>query len=129
MAYFAQIDEDTTVLQVISISNNDAPDPAPTHSEPLGQAFIADVLGLPGEWRQTSYNGKFRKQYCGPGFRYDADADVFIAPQPFPSWTLDANYDWQPPTPMPSEGGPWAWDDSALPNGVIDADGNVTPDA
>lgn len=110
MAYFAQIEDDGTVLQVISISNHDAPDPAPSHSEPLGQAFIAS-LGLPGVWRQTSYNGNFRKQYAGPGYRYDADADVFITPQPFPSWTLDANHDWQPPTPMPSEGGPWWWDE------------------
>ena len=114
MAYFAQVDTNGVVLQVISISNTDAPDPAPTHSEPLGQAFIADTLGLPGEWRQTSFNGNFRKQYCGPGFRYDAAADVFIAPQPFPSWILDANHDWQPPTPRPSEGGPWAWDEETL---------------
>lgn len=114
MAYFAELDENSNVLQVISVSNNDAPDPAPAHSEPLGQAFIADTLGLAGEWRQTSYNGNFRKQYCGPGYRYDADADVFIAPQPFPSWTLDANHDWQPPMPMPSEGGPWAWDEDSL---------------
>lgn len=114
MAYFAQLDNDGTVLQVISISNTDAPDPAPTNSEPLGQAFIANVLGLPGEWRQTSYNGNFRKQYCGPGYRYDADADVFISPQPFPSWTLDTNHDWQPPTPQPSGGGPWRWDEESL---------------
>ena len=114
MAYFAELDENSNVLQVISVSNNDAPDPAPAHSEPLGQAFIADTLGLAGEWRQTSDNGNFRKQYCGPGYRYDAAADVFIAPQPFPSWTLDANHDWQPPTPMPSEGGPWVWDEATL---------------
>jgi hypothetical protein len=113
MAYFAQIDEDGTVLQVISISNADAPDPAIEHSEPLGQAFIADVLGLPGEWRQTSYNGRFRKQYAGVSYRYDADADVFIPPQPFPSWTLDANHDWQAPTPRPAEGR-WYWDEDTL---------------
>jgi hypothetical protein len=109
MAYFCEIDESGTVLRVIAISNDDAPDPATTHSEPLGQAFIAS-LGLPGEWRQTSYNNNFRKQYCGPGFTYDADADVFVAPQPFPSWTLDAAHDWQPPTPMPEEG-EWLWDE------------------
>lgn len=114
MAYFAQLGYGNIVQQVISVSNADAPDPAPTHSEPLGQAFIAEVLALPGEWRQTSYNGNFRKQYCGPGYTYDADADVFVAPQPFPSWTLDANHDWQPPTPMPSEGGPWVWDEGTL---------------
>jgi hypothetical protein len=113
MAYFAQIDDDGTVLQVIAVSNDDAPDPAPEHSEPHGQAFIRS-LGLPGEWRQTSFNGNFRKQYCGPGFRYDAEAEVFVAPQPFASWSLDANHDWQPPTPMPEEGGPYTWDEDTL---------------
>jgi hypothetical protein len=114
MAYFAQIDNDGTVLQVISVSNADAPDPAPQHSEPLGRAFIANVLGLPGTWVQTSWSGSMRKQYCGPGYRYGADADVFIAPQPFASWTLDANHDWQAPTPMPEEGGPYTWDEDTL---------------
>lgn len=110
MAYFAQLDEGGTVLQVISVSNADAPDPAPSNSEPLGLAFIAS-LGLSGQWRQTSFNGNFRKQYCGPGFRYDAEADVFIAPQPYPSWMLDANHDWHPPTPVPSGEGHWVWDE------------------
>ena len=114
MASFAQINTDGTVLQVISVSNADAPDPAPTHSEPMGQAFIADVLRLPGKWRQTSFSGSIRKQFAGIGWRYDADADVFIAPQPYPSWSLDANHDWQPPTPYPSEGGPWSWDEATL---------------
>jgi hypothetical protein len=114
MAYFAHIDTDGTVVQVISVSNDDAPDPAPEHSEPLGQAFIAEVLGLAGAWVQTSWSGKIRKQYCGPGYRYDADADVFIAPQPFPSWTLDANHDWQPPTPYPSDGNDYVWDEGTL---------------
>jgi hypothetical protein len=114
MAYFAQLDDDGTVLQVISISNDDATDPAPTHSEPLGQAFIADVLGLPGVWRQTSFNHSWRKQFAGIGHRYDAEGDVFVRPAPFPSWSLDANYDWQPPTPMPAEGGPWDWDEPTL---------------
>jgi hypothetical protein len=113
MAYFAQIDQDGIVLQVISVSNDDAPDPAPEHSEPLGQAFLAS-LGLEGEWRQTSYNDTFRKQYCGPGYRYDPQADVFIAPQPYPSWTLDANFDWQPPLPYPTDGNLYRWDEETL---------------
>ena len=113
MAYFAQIDANGIVQQVISINNADAPDPAPGHSEPLGQAFIAS-LGLPGEWRQTSWSGSIRKQFAGIGWRYDAESDVFVSPQPYPSWTLDANHDWQPPTPMPSEGGPWVWDEETL---------------
>lgn len=81
MAYFAQIADDGTVLQVISVSNADAPDPAPANSEPLGRAFIADVLGLPGTWVQTSFNATFRGHYAGPGYVYDAQADEFLPPQ------------------------------------------------
>lgn len=114
MAHFAHLDQYGVVKQVIVVSNDDAPDPAPSNSEPLGQVFIADVLGLPGEWRQTSYHGNFRKQYAGIGFQYHADGDVFTEPQPYPSWTLDSNHDWQPPTPMPTEGGPWRWDEDTV---------------
>ena len=118
MAYFAQIDDDGTVLNVISISNADAPDPAPEHSEPLGQAFIAALAvndpRLEGTWIQTSYSGRIRKQYAGKGMRYDAEADVFISPQPFPSWTLDASHDWQPPTPYPTDGNLYRWDEETL---------------
>lgn len=116
MAYFAQIDDDGTVLRVISVSNEHAPDPAPAHSEPLGQAFIANALGLDGTWRQTSYNNSWRKMYAGPGYLFDADAEVFYMPQPFPSWSLDANHDWQPPTPYPAGAGPaeYVWDEDTL---------------
>jgi len=60
--------------------------------------------------KRTSYNAEtngYRKQYAGIGYIYDADADVFVAPQPYPSWTLDENYDWQPPTSKPE--GNYAW--------------------
>ena len=47
----------------------------------------------------------------GIGYTYDADANVFIAPQPFGSWTLDSNYDWQPPTPKPTDGKEYSWNE------------------
>jgi len=108
MAHFAHI-ENGIVQQVIVVSNDDAPDPYP-NSEPLGQAFIAS-LGLPGEWRQTSYHGNFRANYAGPGYIYDAQADVFYPPQPFPRWTLDGNWDWQPPVPYPNDG-EYVWNET-----------------
>lgn len=119
MAYFVKIDADGYVIDGISVSNDDAPDPAPQHSEPIGQAFIARLAEgdprLEGTWVQTSFNGTFRRRYAnGAGFRYDADADVFVAPQPFPSWTLDANHDWQPPTPYPTDGNLYRWDEDTL---------------
>ena len=61
--------------------------------------------------KRTSYNNKIRKQYAGIGFTYDPVADVFIAPQPFPSWTLDSNHDWQPPIPYPNDGLMYAWNE------------------
>ena len=61
---------------------------------------------------RTSYNGNIRKQYAGIGWSYDSDADVFVQPQPFPSWSLDSNHDWQSPTPKPD--GDVYWDESSL---------------
>lgn len=78
MAHFARIDSNT-VAEVIVISDDVAPDPAP-NNEQQGQAFIADVLGLAGEWKQTSYNGNFRGVYAGIGYTYDPDLDEFVAP-------------------------------------------------
>ena len=63
--------------------------------------------------KRTSYNGNIRKQYAGIGYTYDAVNDVFVAPQPYPSWSLDNNFDWQPPTLMPTEGR-WYWDENNL---------------
>lgn len=105
MAHFAQMDG-ATVLRVIVVHNNDAP------NEAAGIAFCKSLFGADTEWLQCSYNANIRKQYPGAGFTYDAGANVFIAPQPFPSWTLDTNHDWQPPTPRP-EGNGWVWDEAS----------------
>ena len=61
-----------------------------------------------GTWVQTSYNTDggvhklggtpLRKNYAGIGFTYDSSKDAFIAPQPFPSWTLnESKCIWEPP--------------------------------
>jgi hypothetical protein len=113
MAHFAHV-LNSTVQQVIVISDNDAPDPAPSHSEPLGQAFIRDVLQLEGEWVQTSYNSKFRAHYAGIGYTWDAVNEVFYPPQPYPSWSLDANWNWQPPVPYPNDGHIYKWDENTI---------------
>jgi hypothetical protein len=104
MAHFAQIDENNIVTQVLVV---------PDEQEHRGQEFLADDLGLGGKWIQTSYNHKIRKQYAGIGYSYDEVADVFITPQPFPSWTLDSNHDWQPPVPYPIDDLMYNWDEEA----------------
>ena len=109
MAHFAQIENDI-VLQVIVVHNNELLDNG-IESEAKGIAFCKSLFG--GNWVQTSYNGNIRKQYAGIGYTYDVNADVFISPQPYPSWTLNLNYDWQPPVVKPSEG-IWTWNESNL---------------
>ena len=66
--------------------------------------------GTPYTVKRTSYNGNIRKKFASIGFSYDPVADVFIAPQPYPSWTLDNDFNWQPPTPRP-EGMGWNWNE------------------
>ena len=109
MAHFAKINNGT-VEQVIVVHNNELLVKG-VETESKGAQFCHDLLC--GEWVQTSYNGNMRKQYAGIGYTYDDDADVFIAPQPFASWSLDDDYDWQPPTPMPSvKGKRYVWDEA-----------------
>jgi hypothetical protein len=100
----------TVVTQVLVVSNDDAP------TEIDGQTFLAS-LGLEGEWVQTSYNnnpieGASRHKYASIGDTWNGT--VFIASQPFPSWSLDENDDWQPPTPMPTDGGTYSWNEEEL---------------
>lgn len=102
MAHFAEIDENGTVLRVLVVGDD---------QEHRGQDFLANDLGLGGTWVQTSYNHRIRKQYAGIGFKYDADADIFIAPQPFASWTLDSNYDWQAPVAKPNDENIYTWNE------------------
>ena len=69
--------------------------------------------------KRTSYNHKIRKQFAGIGFVFDDLRDEFVAPQPYPSWTLDENNDWQPPTPQPPDFPPsdekyWSWNEEDL---------------
>ena len=56
-----------------------------------------------GIWKQTSYNNNFRKQYSGIGFVYDSTKDKFLSPQPWASWSLNSDDDWQAPVTYPTD--------------------------
>ena len=96
MSHFAEIRDG--IVQRVIVAEQDF-----INSGAVGDSFL---------WVQTSYNNNFRKQYAGIGYRYDKAADVFVAPQPYPSWTLDDNHDWVPPTAMPSDGKEYTWDEA-----------------
>jgi len=109
MAHYAQIDENNIVTQVIVIDNKDTADANGVEKEYIGAAFCERLFG--GTWKQTSYNGNIRKNYAGIGYTYNADIDAFVAPQPYASWTLDANAQWQAPVAMPTDGKMYSWDE------------------
>jgi hypothetical protein len=107
MAHYAFLDENNIVTEVITgIDETELIEgltPEVWYGNFRGQTCV-----------RTSYNATngFRKQYAGIGFTYDADADQFVAPQPYASWSLDSNNDWQAPTPKPA--GNFVWDESEL---------------
>jgi len=99
MTYFAKLDEKNLVLIVV----------AGREEDDGKEQELSDRTG--DRYVQTSYDGSFRAHYAGIGYTYDADADVFYAPQPYPSWTLDDAWNWQPPVPYPDDGGMYVWDE------------------
>jgi hypothetical protein len=113
MAHFAKLDEQGTVIDVNVVNNetlNNLPFP---ESEPVGVAFLTEWSGGYTNWKQTSYNANFRKNYAGIGYTYDAVLDAFIAPKPYPSWLLNTETcQWVPPTPYPSDGNLYTWDET-----------------
>lgn len=116
MAHFAQIDENNIVTQVLVIDQ---------------ETINTGHFGDPSTFVQTSYNTRggvhygqdgqpdngtpLRKNYAGIGYIYDSQLDAFYAPQPYASWTLnEETCYWESPTPMPSDGKLYTWDEDTL---------------
>ena len=107
MAHFAKV-ENGVVTQVIVIDQ-----------ETLNLGHWGD----PSLWVQTSYNTQANKHtqggtpvrgnYAGIGYTYDKVNDVFYPAQPFASWTISESTDWvwTPPTPMPTDGKMYSWNE------------------
>ncbi|NBX51588.1 hypothetical protein EBT25_17065 [bacterium] len=110
MAHFARLDENNIVTSVIVVDNKDTADASGVEKEHIGAAFCERLLG--GNWKQTSYNGNFRKHYAGIGYTYDSVLDAFVPPKPYASWTLDGDANWQPPVVMPTDGQMYSWDEA-----------------
>jgi hypothetical protein len=94
MAHYAFLDENNIVTEVIvGIDETELIEGL----EP--EIWYGNFRGV--KCIRTSYNNNIRKQYAGIGYSYDLVADVFITPQPYPSWSLDSNFDWQAPKDKP----------------------------
>ena len=100
LAHFAELDENSTVLRVLVIGNDDLGNLPFFESEPVGVSFCQSLYGAGTAWKQTSYNANFCKNYAGIGFTYDPVRDAFIPPRPEgDGWILDeTTCNWVNPT-------------------------------
>jgi len=107
MAHYAKV-SNTLVTQVIVAE---------------AEFFDTFVDSSPGEWIKTSYNtyggvhsdggAPLRKNFAGIGFTYDTARDAFIAPQPFPSWTLNEDTcQYEAPVAYPDDDKMYNWDEA-----------------
>jgi len=111
MAHYAFLDENYIVTEVIVGKDESNYDWEAHYGQFRGQLC-----------KRTSYNTHggvhnsggtpYRKNYAGIGYSYDPQRDAFIPPKPFNSWVLnETTCLWDPPTPMPTDGKMYRWDE------------------
>lgn len=86
MKTFAYVNPETKIVENISIGDDD--------------------------WSGENWIEYSSENVAGIGYSYRSDVNLFIAVQPYASWTLDANYKWQAPTPMPTDDKRYRWDEA-----------------
>jgi|TARA_B100000085_G_scaffold55404_1_gene48515 hypothetical protein len=120
--YFVKLESDNTISQAIVVSSTNAP------TEEVGIAFCKSLYGSDTNWKQTYEDGR-RGNYAGIGCSYIenvatmgvASTDIFIQPQPYPSWSISTTAaEWVSPLgPDPTTDEEYAadkyheWDESA----------------
>lgn len=107
MAHFAKLNENNIVIDV-NVVNNEVLDP--NNEEQSGIEFLTQWSGGYTNWKQTSYNKKFRKNFAGINSTYDEVRDAFIPPKPYPSWVLNEELCvWEAPVSMPEDDKFYVW--------------------
>ena len=105
MAHFAELNSSNEVLQVVVISNTEV-DANGGDESSEAETFVASLVPYRtggASWKQTSFNGNFRKQYAGIGHLYNPSLDKFTNPKPYTSWTLDSSGTWNAPVTYPND--------------------------
>tara|TARA_Y100001973_G_scaffold79201_1_gene116403 strand:- start:1334 stop:1717 length:384 start_codon:yes stop_codon:yes gene_type:complete len=113
MAHFCKLGVGNLVLEVHVVNNEVITDNDGNEQEQLGVDFLNNLYGTRDVWKQTSYNGNFRKNYAGKGYSYDQERDAFIPPKPYPSWTLnESTCRWDSPVAYPTDGNVYRWNET-----------------
>jgi len=97
VAKFALLDANNIVTKVAVVDG----DHVPSDMHPDGEEYCRLLFNVE-PWKQSADDGRFRKQAAAIGDTYDAAKDMFIRPQPYPSWALNAENDWEGPVPYPT---------------------------
>ena len=106
MAHYAFLDENNIVTEVITgIDETELIEGLST------EVWYGNFRGQ--ACKRTSYNNNVRGTYAGIGYSYNSDEDIFVAPQPFPSWTRSGSF-WNAPTPRPEDDKFYTWDEDSL---------------
>ena len=112
MAHFCKLGVGNIVEAVHLVKNEVITDNTGNEQQQLGVDFLNNLYGTRDVWKQTSYNGNFRKNYAGKGYTYDQERDAFIPPKPFNSWTLNEETClWEAPTAYPDDGKFYNWNE------------------
>lgn len=111
MAHFAKLDENNIVISV-HVVDNSVITVNGSESEQTGIEFLTNLHGY-SNWKQTSYNGSFRKNFAAIGMSFDSIKNAFIPIKPYESWILDEeSCTWNPPIAFPTDGKRYNWDEA-----------------
>jgi hypothetical protein len=103
MAHYAFLDENNIVTEVITgVDENQLIEGL------TPEIWYGNFKGQ--ECKRTSYNSNIRGTYAGEGYSYIEEEDIFVVPQPYPSWTRVGSF-WVAPIEMPSDGSLYRWDE------------------
>ena len=116
MAHFAKLDINNIVVNVSVVDNENILKNG-IEDEATGVDYLISLFGLESDyiWKQTSYNGTFRKNYAGIGYTYDPTRDAFISPQPYNSWILNEDTcQWEAPVAYPDDDKRYEWNEDII---------------
>lgn len=98
--YFAKLDENNLVSQVVGLSEDQCHDIDGNCDEIIGLSHCKKTISS-GTWVRCYKDGT-RGQMPSVGYSYSSSDDVFVTPKPHSSWVLDTSKtNWTSPITRP----------------------------
>jgi hypothetical protein len=116
MAHYAFLDLNNIVTEVVTgvdeeVVQTDLDGTQVGGSSEAWETFYGNIRNQ--VCKRTSYNGNYRKNYAGIGYKYDQERDAFIPPKPFNKWVLnEETCQWESPVPYPDDENQYVWNDN-----------------